>query len=51
MSERASTISPRACSGDMYCGVPWMTPITVALDEMVGEVCSTLAIPKSITFT
>ena len=31
MSERASTVCPRACSGDMYCTVPITKP---------GRVCS-----------
>ncbi len=46
MSERASTVSPRACSGDRYCAVP----ITAAVWVMVAEVSATArAMPKSIT--
>ena len=29
MSARNPTLSPRACSGLMYEGVPWMTPVCV----------------------
>ena len=47
-SLRASTRSPRACSGDRYCAVP----ITCAVWVMVA--CASLtarAMPKSITLT
>ncbi len=39
MSARASTVPPRACSGDMYAAVPRITPATVprAGDVSVGE--------------
>ena len=35
-SQRASTVSPRACSGAMYAGVPTMTPGCVSAD-VVGR--------------
>ena len=47
-SERASTDSPRACSGDRY----WAVPMTAAV--WVTAACpsaSARAMPKSITFT
>ena len=48
MSLRASTVSPRACSGDRYCAVP----ITAAVWVMVALVSATArAMPKSITLT
>ena len=43
-SERASTCSPRTCSGDMYSGVPINAPVCV-----VPPNSSERAIPKSIT--
>ena len=48
MSLRASTVSPRACSGDRY----WAVPITAAVWVMVADVSATArAMPKSITLT
>ena len=48
MSERASTVSPRACSGERYCAVP----MTAAVWVMVELVSATArAMPKSITLT
>ena len=48
MSLRASTVSPRACSGERYCAVP----ITAAVWVIVAEVSATArAMPKSITLT
>ena len=47
MSERASTDSPRACSGDKYCAVP-ITAL-VAVTEVAASLMAR-AIPKSITF-
>jgi hypothetical protein len=47
-SERESTASPRACSGERYCAVPitaWVWVIVPA------ESAIARAIPKSITFT
>ena len=47
-SERASTFSPRACSGDRYCAVP----ITAAVWVTVAALSATArAMPKSITLT
>ncbi len=47
------TISPRACSGLMYDGVPITTPISVAIDVCVGlsggADSMALARPKSRT--
>ncbi len=42
MSARASTVPPRACSGDMYAAVPRITPCIVpsAGDVSVGECVS-----------
>ena len=46
MSERASTVSPRACSGDRY----WAVPMTAAVCVIVADVSETArAMPKSIT--
>ncbi len=45
MSERPSSFSPIACSGDMYDGVPSSVP------DWVISVSMSLAIPKSVTFT
>ena len=48
MSLRASTVSPRACSGERY----WAVPITAAVWVMVADVSATArAMPKSITLT
>ena len=48
-SERASTESPVACSGLMYCGVPTTMPSVVSwLPEAAS---AALAIPKSVTST
>ena len=48
MSLRASTVSPRACSGERYCAVP----ITAAVWVIVALVSATArAMPKSITLT
>ena len=45
---RASTDSPRACSGEKYCAVP----ITALVSASVAEESDTArAMPKSITFT
>ena len=46
MSERRSTRSPRACSGDMYESLPLMVPATVSFVDR-----SLRATPKSMTFT
>jgi hypothetical protein len=47
MSERASTsCSPRACSGDMYAGVPMAQPSTVSAASP-----SPRAVPRSMTMT
>jgi hypothetical protein len=59
MSVRLSTVSPRACSGLMYAAVPRTTPARVPTAVTVGafidsgapEAPSTLASPKSSTFT
>ena len=48
MSERASTVSPRACSGDRYCAVPMTAAVCVMALE---ESAMARAMPKSITFT
>ena len=45
-SLRWSTVSPLACSGDMYCGVPAMTPVLVKLASSAAR-----ASPKSVNFT
>ena len=61
----ASTLLPRACSGDMYAAVPRMTPAAVIAAGLVivGELASAAAAgdddsgsiafarPKSSTFT
>src|SRR5665647_2628885 len=47
-SERVSTCSPRACSGDRYCAVPmtaWVWVMVPAASAMAR------AMPKSITLT
>src|SRR5437773_677174 len=49
MSERASSLSPVACSGLMYCGVPTTIPSVVSCDTDAS--CAALAIPKSVTST
>lgn len=46
-SERASTASPAACSGDMYAAVPTVSPAAVSCVAVLPV--STLAIPKSRT--
>ena len=43
-SERGSTFSPLACSGDMYSGVPMRAPVRVSPDTSIER-----AMPKSIT--
>ena len=56
MSVRASTESPRACSGDMYLPVPITMPVSVFTRAPAGDVslvvgCSvSFASPKSSTF-
>ena len=45
-SARASTGSPRACSGAMYCGVPAIRPLWVRLASSMA-----LARPKSVSLT
>lgn len=48
MSERESTVSPRACSGDRY----WAVPMTAAVWVIVELVSDTArAMPKSMTLT
>jgi len=51
-SVRASTVSPRICSGAMYCGVPIRSPARV-IGIAVTSPCSSrsLAMPKSSTRT
>ena len=44
-SERASTGRPCACSGEMYCAVPMIEPVSVMSDVPAR------AIPKSVTRT
>src|SRR5262245_13587706 len=65
MSVRLSAGLPRACSGDMYAGVPsnTPTPVTIAGDVRVGDIdnddgsaavaadVASLAKPKSSTLT
>ena len=58
MSVRASTSCPRACSGDMYAGVPTTTPASVFSTACVclgvGDLRrrgASFASPKSSTFT
>ena len=46
-SLRASTASPRACSGDRY----WAVPMTAAVCVTFWPSPSALAMPKSMTFT
>ena len=47
-SQRASTVSPRACSGDRYCAVP----MTACVWVMVADASAIArAMPKSITLT
>ena len=51
-SERKSTSSPAACSGDMYSGVPMISPgsvLSVARSPSSSTIDS-LARPKSSTF-
>ncbi len=47
-SERISTLSPRACSGDRYCAVP-TTPWDCVI--VAAESSSARAMPKSMTLT
>ncbi len=47
-SERASTFSPLACSGDKYWAVPITAEVLVSLLPLSA---SARAMPKSITFT
>ncbi len=47
-SLRASTFSPRACSGERYWAVPITAAVWVIVDEL-SEIAR--AMPKSITFT
>ena len=46
MSDRASTGSPWACSGEKYVAVPRTVAVWVRDSELVAR-----AIPKSMTFT
>jgi hypothetical protein len=48
MSLRASTCSPRACSGDRYCAVPTTAAVCVMVED---ESATARAIPKSMTLT
>ena len=47
-SERASTVSPRACSGDRYCAVPMTACVCVMV---AAESATARAMPKSMTLT
>ncbi len=48
MSLRASTVSPRACSGERY----WAVPMTAAVCVIADEVSAMArAMPKSMTLT
>ncbi len=47
-SLRASTVSPRACSGERYCAVPMTAWVWVIVAD---ESDIARAMPKSITFT
>ena len=47
-SLRASTVSPRACSGDRYCAVPMTAAVWVIVAD---EPVIARAIPKSMTLT
>ena len=47
-SERASTDSPRACSGERYWAVPTTVWVWVTVE---AESSMALAMPKSMTFT
>ena len=53
MSDRASTGSPCACSGDMYGAVPVTTPcsVMVTVGASAARLGCSLARPKSSTFT
>jgi hypothetical protein len=52
MSDRASAVAPRTCSGAMYAAVPRMMPACVMAGLIiVGELANALARPKSSTFT
>ena len=48
MSLRASTCSPRACSGERYCAVPITAEVWVIVAAGVG---TARAMPKSMTLT
>ena len=47
-SERESTVSPRACSGDRYCAVPMTACVCVMV---AAESAIARAMPKSMTLT
>ena len=46
-----SSFRPRHCSGDMYAGVPKMTPVRVFAPSLPAQSGRNFAIPKSSTFT
>ena len=46
-----SSFKPRHCSGDMYAGVPKMTPVRVFAPSLPAQSGRNFAIPKSSTFT
>ena len=48
MSLRASTCSPRACSGERYCAVPITAEVCVIV-EAPSDIAR--AMPKSMTLT
>src|SRR5437762_2167675 len=50
MSVRVSTSRPRACSGDMYCGVPMGAPVRVRCCLAGWPSPLSLAMPKSRRF-
>ncbi len=51
-SVRASTRSPRACSGDMYAGVPTTAPVRVTASSPASSPpTAARARPKSRSFT
>lgn len=58
-SDRASTGSPRACSGDMYAAVPMIAPgldvvvevVTASEAARLSSWSTPLATPKSSSFT
>ena len=55
ISDRPSTSTPRACSGDMYRVVPITAPNSVSAKPVVASAAlaagASLATPKSSTFT